>query len=203
MKMQKLFASLVITTLVLASIVFSAMPAYAQNPSPPEDPNQSWNPPEEGEGEPFLSAGAESKSDSSYYLPPRPGTLPSIQGAYFVDEAGQRRTQFGDEPFYLVVQINSPGYFYVAEYYPIDSGLPPHWLIYRYYLNYAGAWTFGPFYPSSGEPVGQHTWRMWLCASGVWAQRVSHFSYQPSIPIQLQLLSLPHHRVAGARFKYL
>lgn len=181
MKMQKVLVSFVITVLVLVPLIFSAMPAYAQNPPPPEDPNESWNPPEEGE-ESFLFPGVESRSATSYYPPPRPGTLPSVQDAYFVDDTGQRRGEFGDEPFYLVVQVNSPGYFYVAEYYPIESGLLPHWLIYRHYLNHAGSWTFGPFYLLSDEPVGQHTWRMWLYASGAWAQRVTHFSYQPYYP---------------------
>lgn len=178
MKTHKVFASLVITVLILASIMFSALPAYAQNPLPPEDPNQSWNPPEEG-GKPFMRSGLESKSATSYYPPPHPGTLPSIESACFVDESGQRQTQFGDEPFYLVVQVNSPGYFYLAEYYPLNSSLSPHWLIYQHYLNQAGSWTFGPFYPESSEPSGRHTWKMWLFNSGAWAQKITHFSYKP------------------------
>ncbi len=181
MKMQKVFPSLTITVLILASLIFSAMPSYAQNPPPPKDPNQSWNPPEDG-GEPFMLPKVESKPSASYYPPPHPGTLPSIQNAYFVDESGQRRTQFGDESFFLVIQVNTPGYFYLAEYYPIESGLPPHWLIYRCYLSGAGTWTFGPFYPMSGEPVGQHTWKMWLYTSGAWAQKIAHFNYQSSYP---------------------
>jgi hypothetical protein len=181
MKMQNVLPSLVITILILASLAFSAMPTYAQNPPPPEDPNQSWNPPEEG-GEPFMLPKVESKTSASYYPPPRPGTLPSIQNAYFIDESGQRQTQFGEESFYLVVQVNTPGYFYLAEYYPLESGLLPHWLIYRCFLNVAGTWTFGPFYPISGEPVGRHTWKMWLYASGAWAQRVAYLTYQPSYP---------------------
>ena len=156
MKMQKVLTSLVITVLILGSLIFSAMPTYAQNPPPPEDPNQSWNPPEEG-GEPFMLPKVESKPSASYYPPPHPGILPSIQNAYLVDESGQRQAQFGDEPFYLVVQVNTPGHFYLAEYYPFESGFTPHWLIYRYHLDRAGSWTFGPFYPMSDEPVGRHT----------------------------------------------
>lgn len=181
MKMQKVFTGLVIIVLLLVTTVFSVIPAYAQNPLPPDDPNQSWTPPEDG-GEPFMPAGVESKSASSYYPPPPPGTMPSIQNAYFIDESGQRRTQFGNETFYLVMQVNSPGYFYLAEYYPLESGLSPHWLIYRHRLNHAGSWTFGPFYPTSDEPAGQHIWKMWLYASGAWAQRVANFNYQSPYP---------------------
>ncbi len=181
MKIQTTFTGLVMTTLLLVWLILSPLPTYAQNPPPPEDPEQSWNPPEEG-GEPFMPPGVESKSVMSFYPTPRPGTLPSIKDAYFVDGSGQRQTRFGNEPFYLVVLVNSPGCFYVAEYYPRDSGLLPHWVIYRQYLVRGGLWKFGPFYPESGEPEGQHTWKLWLYASGAWAQRVVHFNYQPYYP---------------------
>lgn len=190
MKTQKAVVGLLVTMLILASLMFSTGPVYAQNPPPPNDPNQSWSPPEES-GEPLMPAGVECKSATSYYPPPPPGTSPSIQDAYLIDDAGQVRTQFGDEPFYLVVQVNSPGYFYLAEYYPVESGLPPHWLIYRHHLHHAGSWTFGPFYPESSEPVGQHTWKMWLFASGAWTQKLVDFSYQPYYPYSPHISPAP------------
>ena len=182
MKTQKVIIGLLATILILTSPILSAGPVSAQNPPPPEDPSEPWNPPEEG-GEVLMPSGVKSELDASYCYPPPPlGTSPSIQSAYFIDDAGRVRTEFGDEPFHLVVQVNSPGYFYLAEYYPRGSGLPPHWLIHRYNLSRAGSWTFGPFHPQPSEPVGRHTWKMWLFASGGWAQRLAHFSYKPYYP---------------------
>ena len=100
--------------------------------------------------------------------------------ANFLDETGRVRTQFDKEPFYLSIQINVPGVFYLAEYFPSDSGMPPHWLMYRYKLDRAGVWTLGPFYPDAYEPAGQHTWKMWLWSSGMWAQKLTRFDYRPA-----------------------
>ena len=177
MRTTRALFSLMLTGLVL-TLTFLAIPVYAQNPPPPGAPDESWYPPEEG-GETLMQPGVESKSSSMYYQTAQPGTPPYIQGVYFIDEAGQARTQFNDEPFYLVVQTNSAGYFYIAEYYTAESGRPPEWLIYRYQLDHAGSWTLGPFYPESSEPVGKHTWKLWLYSSGRWAQGITSFIYQP------------------------
>jgi len=177
MNATKTLLSLMLTGLVLA-LVFLAAPVSAQNPPPPGAPDESWYPPEAG-GETLMQPGVESKSSSMYYQPPQPGTPPYLQDVHFIDRAGQNRTQFGDEPFYLVVQTNSAGNFYVAEYYTAESGRPPEWLIYRYYLDNAGSWTLGPFYPELSEPVGKHTWKLWLYSSGRWAKGTTSFIYQP------------------------
>jgi hypothetical protein len=172
----KIFSGLMVATLVLTAALL-ATPVYAQNPLPPGEPDQSWNPPEDS-GETLMRPGVESRSSSMYYQPPQPGIQPDIQNAYFLDESGQSRTQFYDEPFYLVAHTNSAGYLYIAEYYPAESGHSPEWLAYRYYLDHAGAWTLGPFYPESFEPVGKHTWRLWFFSSGKWAQASAAFDYQ-------------------------
>jgi len=177
MNATKTFCVLMLTGLVLTMASLAA-PVYAQNPPPPDEANQSWYPPEEG-GEPIMQPGVESKSSSIYYQRPQPGVPPFINGIQFIDEAGQNRTQFGDEPFYLVLQTNSAGLFYVAEYYTAESGRPPEWLIYRYYLDHAGSWTLGPFYAEPSEPVGKHVWKLWLYSSGRWAQATTSFIYQP------------------------
>lgn len=173
----KMFCSLIITVLVL-TVAFLAAPTSAQNPSPPGEQDQSWNPPEES-GEILTQPGVESRSSSMYVQPPQPDMPPGIQSAYFIDRAGQNKAQFRYEPFYLVVQTNSPGFLYIAEYYTAESGRSPEWLMYRYCLDHAGSWTLGPFYPGSSEPVGEHTWRLWLFSSGKWAQGITSFSYQP------------------------
>lgn len=177
MNATKTFCGLMLTGLIL-TLASLAAPVYAQNPPPPDEANQSWYPPEEG-GEPLMQPGVESKSSSTYYQPPQPGVPPFINGIQFIDETGQNRTQFGDEPFYLVLQTNSAGLFYVAEYYTAESGRPPEWLIYRYYLDHAGSWTLGPFYAEPSEPVGKHVWKLWLYSSGRWAQATTSFIYQP------------------------
>lgn len=184
MKAIKMFCNVMLTGLVL-TLAFLAAPVYAQNPSPPGEADESWYPPEES-GEPLMQPGVESKSSSVYYQPVQPGTPPYLQGAYFIDQAGQNRTQFGDEPFYLVVQANSAGYFYVAEYYPAESGRQPEWLIYRHYLDHAGSWTLGPYYAEPSEPAGKHTWKLWLYSSGRWARGTASFNYQsyyPPVPL--------------------
>lgn len=178
-------AAITLYSMMLAAMVLTlalpAVPVNAQNPQPPAEADGSWYPPEES-GETLMQPGVESKSSSMYYQPPQPGTPPYIQGAYFIDQAGLNRTQFGDEPFYLVAQTNSAGYFYVAEYYPAESGRMPEWLIYRYYLDHAGPWTLGPFYAEPSEPVGKHTWKLWFYSSGKWARGTATFNYQSYYP---------------------
>jgi hypothetical protein len=180
MSAAKTLFNLMIAILVLTISVLST-PVYAQNPPPPSNADESWYPPEES-GEPLIQPGVESKSSSIYFRPPQPGTPPYLQGAYFIDRAGQSRTQFSDEQFYLVVQTNSAGYFYIAEYYTAESGRLPQWLIYRYYLDHGGSWTLGPFYPEPSEPAGKHIWKLWLYSSGKWAQGVASFNYQSYYP---------------------
>jgi hypothetical protein len=172
-----MFSGIMVATLVLTASLLAA-PVYAQNPAPPGEPDQSWNPPEDS-GETLMQPGVESRSSSMYYQPPQPGIQPQIQSAYFLDESGQSRIQFYDEPFYLLVHSNSSGFLYIAEYYTAESGHSPEWLVYRYYLDHAGAWTLGPFYPESFEPAGKHTWRLWLFSSGKWARASAAFDYQP------------------------
>lgn len=177
--------------LVLASPTLSTGTAYAEDPILPSNPEQSWTPPENA-GTSFAAPGVKSEFDSSSapsetglsssyypYQPYRP-IVPLIISAKFIDESGRERPQFGNEPFYLRMQINTPGIFYLAEYFPSDSGIPPHWLMYQYDFDRAGTWTLGPFYSDAYEPIGQHTWKMWLWSSGMWAQRLARFDYRPS-----------------------
>lgn len=192
-KMQNTFVYMALI-LILVGLVLSTGIAYAQDPLPPSDSEESWTPPE-GAGTTYAAPGAKSQFDpssapsetspdystapSSSYYPYRP-SVPSIMSANFIDESGRMRTQFDNEPFYLRIQINMPGTFYLAEYFPSDSGISPHYLMYRYDLDRAGTWTLGPFYPDAYEPVGRHTWKMWLWTSGMWAQRKASFDYRPS-----------------------
>ena len=198
MKLQNTFTHVVLILLLAGLILSTHGIVYAQDPLPPSDLEQSWTPPV-NDGSSYIAPGVNSKFDassspvqpstgysksqsSSYYpYPPYPPDVPVIMSTAFVDERGRVQTQIENEAFYLSVQINTPGFFYIAEYFPPNSGTPPHWLMYGYNLDRAGTWTLGPFYPDAYEPKGQHTWRMWLYASGSWAQRLARFNYQPSI----------------------
>ena len=182
----------ILVTLIAVLVLFPAVTA-AQDPLPPADPDQSWTPPE-GDNNSYLAPGAKSRYESapttssstsapssSSYCPPPPGMHPSIMSTSFLDESGRVRSRIGNEPFYLRVQVNTPGYFYLAEYFPQGSGMSPQWLMYRYELDRAGSWVFGPFYPDVYEPAGQHVWRMWLLSSGMWAQKAASFDFKPSV----------------------
>jgi hypothetical protein len=203
-KIQKT-AVILAVILAAAVFIFPIGAVQAQDQLPPSNPDQSWNPPE-GAGEAFMAPGASSKFDSapssstvapgssapsSSFYPPPPGTPVSIVSANFIDDAGRVRSQLGNEPFYLKIQVNSPGSFYLAEYYPTGSGMAPQWLMYRYNLNRAGSWTLGPFYADTYEPVGQHTWKMWLYTAGTWAQRLIRFDYQPQVSPYPYVISTP------------
>lgn len=183
--------------LVLAGLLPSVGIVAAQDIQPPADPRESWTPPE-SDGGSYMEPGMKANFDASSALPesssgstvgpnsayyPHPPYLPftpSILSAEFIDDSGAVRSSLRNEPFFLRVRVNTPGAFYLAEYFPSDSGMSPHWLMYRYQLDRAGMWTLGPFYPDDYEPLGRHTWRMWLYSAGMWAQRQAHFDYRPS-----------------------
>jgi hypothetical protein len=195
-------SGLAATMMILICILVPASAVLAQDSPPPPRADESWTPPA-GESGSFTKPGAELKFDSSaapsygtqgsatqtepgissvspYYRPPY-GTAPLIMSANFIDANGQIRNQFQKESFYLRIQVNTPGLFYLAEYFPPDSGLSPQWLIYRYQLDRIGTWVLGPFYPETYEPAGEHTWRMWLYYSGLWTQRSASFIYRPYV----------------------
>lgn len=197
--MRKFKNKVLYLTFVLCMISMMLLPVavYAQDILPPDDPEGAWTPPE-NDGAAYAAPGVKAEFDkaaspvepstgystsqsSSYYpYPPYPPAVPVIISTSFIDESGNVRTRFESELFYLRLQINTPGLFYIAEYFPAGSGLSPHWLMYGYKLDRAGIWNLGPFYPDVYEPKGQHTWKMWLYASGNWAQKLARFDYRPA-----------------------
>ena len=181
--MKNIYLMLLILTLTAASLFTSLSPVEAQ-PSPPVSPEASWQPPDEGGEtlEPQVGVDTYRQTWPNLQMlapsPVPPGVSGSITNAYLVNSYGQLlSTLYGTEACYLVVSFNSPGYFYLWEYYPSGANTYGHWLIYRWYRPYAGVWKIGPFTASSGDPDGRYIWKMWFISGGFWSTRTLGFDY--------------------------
>jgi hypothetical protein len=74
-----------------------------------------------------------------------------------------------DENWYLDVDINTPGWLYICEYFPTGEGFQGKWIAYKWQLLQSGIWRLGPFTPGDNEPGGQHIYRIWFYSDGQWA----------------------------------
>jgi hypothetical protein len=174
---------MLVLTLTAASLFTSLSPVEAQ-PSPPVSPEASWQPPDEGGEalEPQVGVDIYRQTWPNLQMlapsPVPPGMSGSITNAYLVNNYGQLlSTLYGTEACYLVASFNSPGYFYLWEYYPSGADTYGHWLIYRWYRPYAGVWKIGPFTASPGDPDGRYIWKMWFVSGGFWSTRTIGFDY--------------------------
>jgi hypothetical protein len=174
---------MLVLTVTVASLFTLLSPVQAQ-PSPPVSPEASWQPPDEGSEALEPSVGVDTYRQTWPNLqmlapaPVPPGVNGSITNAYLVNSYGQLlSTLYGKEACYLVISFNSPGYFYLWEYYPSSADRYGHWLIYRWYRPYAGVWKIGPFTASSFDPDGRYTWKMWFVTGGYWSTRTLSFDY--------------------------
>ena len=181
--MKNIYLMLLVLTVFAASILASLSPVEAQ-PSPPVSPEASWQPPDEGGETLEPSVGVDTYRQTWPNLqmlapsPVPPGISGSITNAYLVNSYGQLlSTLHGNEACYLVASFNSPGYFYLWEYYPSGANVYGHWLIYRWYRPYAGVWKIGPFTASPGDPDGRYIWKMWFVSGGYWSTRTLSFDY--------------------------
>jgi len=75
----------------------------------------------------------------------------------------------GNENWYLNIDINTPGWLYIYEYYPGNSGFQGKWLAYKWQLTQSGLWKLGPFSPAEDEAEGQHVYRIWFYSGGRWS----------------------------------
>jgi hypothetical protein len=75
----------------------------------------------------------------------------------------------GDGQWYLDIDVNTPGWLYIYEYYPPNNNPTGRWLAYKWQLKQSGQWDIGPFTARSGEPEGQHVYRIWFYGNGQWA----------------------------------
>jgi hypothetical protein len=181
--LYKLFLVLALSLLCASVIV---LPAYAQEePTPPMNPETTWQPPYEGGQfmEPSVNVETYNHSWPSLgVIPPSsvaPGIPSSMVSAYLVNSYGQIvNNLYRNELCYLIVSFNGPGYFYLWEYYPSGTDQTyGHWLCYKWYRPSAGVWKIGPFAAESWEPSGQYTWRMWFLSGFSWTTRTLSFNY--------------------------
>ncbi len=191
--MKKIILPLIALSLTFFSLAAIVPPVQAQS-SPPQSPDEAWQPPLEGGENIAPSVGVEAYSQTWPGLqmappsPVAPGLDSSIINAYLVNSRGQiLNNLFANDLVYLVISFNGPGYFYLWEYYPSGSSLYGHWLCYRWYRPYAGIWRIGPFAPQSGDPMGRYVWKMWLLSNYSWSTRTLSFDYvrgyyPPDIP---------------------
>lgn len=78
-----------------------------------------------------------------------------------------------NETWYLGIDINTPGWLYIYEYFPAGNTLQGKWIAYKWQLLQSGLWKLGPFTPDKDEPEGQHTYRVWFYSDGQWAEEGS------------------------------
>jgi len=89
-------------------------------------------------------------------------TPPNFIAGLITASAEDRPTVTGDESWYLDVDINTPGWIYICEYFPSGQTLPGRWLAYKWHLPESGLWRFGPFAATDNELQGQHIYRLWF-----------------------------------------
>jgi len=181
--MKKIIIPLLIAFMVVSAAAAVFTPAQAQ-PSPPVNPDESWQPPDEGGEmvEPPVGVDTYNQTWPSLQMtvPPSPpqGAAGSIVNAYLVTSYGQTLYNlYHNELCYLVVSFNGPGYFYLWEYYPPGTTPYGHWLCYRWYRPYAGVWRIGPFSAESWDPDGFYVWKMWYNSGFSWSERTLSFNY--------------------------
>ena len=182
--MKKIISISFIVLMVAVSAVFTMFSPAAAQSSPPSNPDAFWQPPDDGIESVAPSVGVETYQQNypNLQLAPVPsvpiGPGGAIVNAYIVNSYGQiLSTLRGNETCYLVISINSPGYFYLWEYYPAGSTPYGHWLCYRWYRPYAGIWRIGPFQAGAWDPSGRYIWKMWFQSGGFWSTRTLSFNY--------------------------
>ncbi|MGB8707947.1 MAG: FHA domain-containing protein [Dehalococcoidia bacterium] len=90
--------------------------------------------------------------------------------AGFIAAPGQEEfTVTANENWYLDVDINTPGWIYIYEYFPVGGDFQGQWIAYKWQLLESGLWRLGPFTPTNNEPEGQHIYRIWFYSDGQWA----------------------------------
>ena len=82
-----------------------------------------------------------------------------------------QNTVVGGDQWYVDVDINSPGWLYMYEYYPRNNNPSGRWIIYKWQVKQSGVWDIGPFTAPPDEPEGIHVYGIWFYSDGQWAAR--------------------------------
>jgi hypothetical protein len=169
---------LVLTFGLLAALVFPAVPVTALGPSdnstvpgsPASDqPQNEIKPPVEYV---LLEPTSQTESESPHLI------------ARVITSSGREETVvFGNENWYLDLDINVPGWIYIYE-------APGHWLAYKWQLPESGLWRLGPFRPGDNEADGKHMYWLGFYGNDQWAavnsspSHTIYFTYSPHKPVE-------------------
>jgi hypothetical protein len=96
---------------------------------------------------------------------PPPSFIPDFIGPLESDKSKVT----ADENWYLDMDINTPGWLYIYEYFFVGEDLQGKWIAYKWQLLESGIWRLGPFTAGNNEPEGQHIYRIWFYSDGQWA----------------------------------
>ncbi len=98
-------------------------------------------------------------------------TPPSFIAAFMGTSEQDKFKVTGNETWSLDLDINTPGWLYIYEYYPPGEALEGKWIAYKWQLLQSGLWRLGPFTPGTDESEGQHVYRIWFYSDGQWAEQ--------------------------------
>lgn len=152
-----LFASLGAIAVTHAHV--SAVGAPTENYTIPDpmgdDQHQEIRPPVN-----FILQGASAQRESS---------TPWLTADLWGTLAAGNRNISGNEQWYIDVDINTPGWLYIYEYYPSSGDSQGRWIAYKWQLEEPGQWRLGPFRPGEDELEGQHIYRFFFYGNGQWS----------------------------------
>ena len=94
---------------------------------------------------------------------------PNFIAGFIAASEQEEFTVTANENWYLDVDINTPGWIYIYEYFPVGGDFQGQWIAYKWQLLESGLWRLGPFTPTNNEPEGQHIYRIWFYSDGQWA----------------------------------
>ena len=124
-----------------------------------------------------------------------PGLTADLWGTF----AAGNRDISGSEQWYLNLDINTPGWLYIYEYYPPGGEDQGRWIAFKWQLTEPGQWRLGPFRPGENEPEGQHIYRFFFYGNGQWvsggggAQKISliYWNYSKGTGSETQSAPVP------------
>jgi hypothetical protein len=96
------------------------------------------------------------------------------------------------ENWYLDVDINTPGWLYIYDYFPIGESVLGQWIAYKWQLQESGRWRLGPFIASDNLPYGQHMYGIWFYSEeqsvsedpGISQSNLIYWTYSKGQPVE-------------------